>query len=82
MLPNLFIKPLLINKNWFSKILEGLEKNNTRYGGTVTTLENCTILDSKNWSCGGINGISVINGKFNFNNINIGKCPMKYEQIK
>ena len=27
MLPNLFIKPLLINKNWFSKILEGLEKN-------------------------------------------------------
>lgn len=69
-----------LENNKIYELMEGLDKDNKRYGGTLTTLDNCTILDSKNWSCGGINGISVLNGKFNFN-INIGKCPMKYEQI-
>jgi len=69
-----------LENNKIYELMEGLDSDNKRYGGTLTALESCTILDSKNWSCGGTNGISVIKGKFNFN-FNIGKCPMKYEQL-
>ena len=69
-----------LENNKIYELMEGLEKNNTRYGGTVTTLENCTILDSKNWSCDGFNGVSVVNGKY-ISYKHFGKCPIKYEQI-
>ena len=69
-----------LENNKIYEFMEGLDKDNTRYGGTLSTLDNCTILDSKNWSCDGFNGISVVNGKITIYK-NIGTCPIKYEQI-
>jgi hypothetical protein len=69
-----------LENNKIYEFMEGLDKDNTRYGGTLSTLDNCTILDSKNWACDGFNGISVVNGKITIYK-NIGTCPIKYEQI-
>ena len=69
-----------LENNKIYEFMEGLDKDNTRYGGTLSTLDNCTILDSKNWSCDGFNGISVVNWKITIYKI-IETCPIKYEQI-
>jgi len=69
-----------LENNKIYELMEGLDKDNKRYGGLLTTLENCTILDSKNWSCDGFNGVSVVNGKY-ISYKHFGKCPIKYEQI-
>lgn len=69
-----------LENNRIYELMEGLDKDNKRYGGRLSTLENCTILDSKNWSCDQIDGVGVVNGRF-YSNKNIGKCRMKIEQI-
>jgi hypothetical protein len=69
-----------LENNNIYQFMEGLDQDNKRYGGSLRTLDNCTILDSKNWSCDGFNGVSVIKGKITLFK-NIGDCRMKYEQI-
>ncbi len=69
-----------LENNKIYELMEGLDKDNKRYGGKVSTLDNCTILDSKNWSCDGFDGVSVVNGKITFHK-NMGTCLLQYEQI-
>ena len=76
-----FIYTYKLENNKIYELIEGLDKDNKKYGGKISTLDNCTILDSKNWSCDGFNGVSVVNGKFISFQRNIGDCRMKFDQI-
>ncbi len=75
-----FIYTYKLENNKIYELIEVLDKDNKKYGGKISTLDNCTILDSKNWSCDGFNGVSVVNGKY-ISYKHFGKCPIKYEQF-
>ena len=70
-----------LENNKIYELVEVLDTDDKKYAGKISTLDNCTILDSKNWSCDGFNGVSVVNGKFISFQRNIGDCRMKFEQI-
>ena len=67
---------------------EYYDNNNGKSDRSITTLENCNVIDERNWTCGGTvygslisDKYTFIDGKFYFQKGNsslLGKCPVKW----